>query len=62
MLHDLLKGAVWLAWEIRYVVRIYHASLLYDDLRTGIFVVFENLFQFFFFANFECLQSLTDGP
>ena len=28
MLHDLLKGAVLFAWEIRFVVRIYRVSLL----------------------------------
>ena len=37
MLHNLLKGAVLLAWEIRSAVRIHRSSLVYDYHRTGIF-------------------------
>ena len=52
MLHDLLKGAVLLAWGIKYVVRIYRASLLYDYRRTGIFFFSKTFFRFFLSRTF----------
>ena len=52
--HDLLKGTVLLAWEIRSAVRIYRASLLCDYRRTGIFF-FRKLFFRFFLSRTFCV-------
>ena len=59
MLHDLLKGAVLLAWEIRSAVQFYHASLFYDYPRTGIIFFFENFYSDFFLSR-KCCAPPSD--